>query len=87
VLSGSLDFRLRGYRGITGTVGAMSPSRDDVVFAATARAQYVLTERYYLTGTYVGSIDQTDFTYPTVIGPDDPSYTRHELMFGARAAF
>lgn len=87
LLSGSIDFRLRGYRGITGMVGAMSPSRDDVVFAATARAQYVLTERYYLTGTYIGSIDQTDFTYPTVIGPDDPSYTRHELMFGARAAF
>lgn len=87
LLSGSVDLRLRGYRGITGIVGSMSPSRDDVVFAATARAQYVLTERYYLTGTYIGSIDQTDFTYPTVIGPDDPSYTRHELMFGARAAF
>ena len=87
VLSGSVDLRLRGYRGITGAVGAMSPSRDDVVFAATARAQYVLTERYYLTGSYVGSLDQTDFTYPTVTGPDDPSYTRHELMFGARAAF
>lgn len=87
VLSGSVDLRLRGYRGITGMVGQMSPSRDDVVFAATARAQYVLTERYYLTGSYVGSLDQTDFTYPTVTGPDDPSYTRHELMFGARAAF
>jgi len=34
LLSGSIDFRLRGYRGITGTVGAMSPSRDDVVFSA-----------------------------------------------------
>ncbi len=86
VLSGSLDLRLRSYRGITGSISA-NPSRDDLVLAATARAQYVLTERYYLTGTYVGMTDQTDFTYMTVSGPDDPSFTRHELMFGARAAF
>ncbi len=85
LLTGSFDVRLRGYRGIPMSLGAAS--RDDVVLAGIARAQYVLTERYYLTGQYVGTVVQTDYRYmagPTI---DDPSYTRHEVMLGARAAF
>jgi len=98
LLSGSIDLRLRGYRGVdpilNGNVDGMASStRDDFIFAGHARAQYVLTERYYVTGEYTGSVDQTDFRYDTTspTGPqrmnDDPGYVRHELMFGARAAF
>ena len=74
----------RGYRGITG-IGA--PNRDDVILAARLRAQYVLNERYYLTGEYLGATDQTDYRSTFMGFTDDPSYSRNELMFGARAAF
>lgn len=92
LLTGSLDVRLRGYRGVDPALMG-GPTRDDFVFAGRVRAQYVLTERYYVTGEYLGSVDQTSFRYTTFsnTGPqrtgDDPSYVRHELMFGARAAF
>ncbi len=87
LLSGSLDVRVRGYRGVDESLMG-GPTRDDLVFAGHARAQYVLTERYYATAEYTGSVVQTDYTYqPTGGGRDDPSYVRHEIMFGARAAF
>lgn len=84
VLTGGVDLRLRGYRGID-TIGMAS--RDDLLLSAVVRAQYVLTDRYYLTGSYVGTSDQTDYVYMASGVPDDPSFNRHELMFGARAAF
>jgi len=84
LLSGGVDVVFRGYRGITG-IGA--PDRDDVVLAARVRAQYVLTERYYLTGEYIGATDQTDYRSTFMGVTDDPSYSRNELMLGARAAF
>lgn len=84
LLTGGVDLVYRGYRGITG-IGA--PSRDDVILAARVRAQYVLNERYYLTGEYVGTTDQTDYRSSFMGVTDDPSYSRNELMFGARAAF
>jgi len=93
LLTGSVDVRLRGYRGVDGTLNGMvdnmpSSTRDDFVFAGHARAQYVLTERYYVTGEYTGTVDQTNFRYmPTGSPTDDPGYVRHALMFGARAAF
>lgn len=86
VLTGALDIRLRGYRGVF--VNGTEEARDDFVFAGRGRAQYVLTDRYYLTGEYIGSAVATSFRYVTLDGAmDDPSYTRHELLFGARAAF
>ena len=89
MLSGSLDVRVRGYRGVDDDTLMGGTTRDDLVFAGHARAQYVLTERYYVTGEYTGSVVQTDYTYlpPNSGGRDDPSYVRHEIMFGARAAF
>lgn len=83
MLSANLGIYLRGYRGIDG-VGAST--RDDFILAARGRAQYVLTERYYATAEYTGTVDETDYM-TNVQGSDDPSYSRHELMVGARAAF
>lgn len=86
LVSAGVDVRLRGYRGIPTTL-SMTPSRDDLLFGINARGQYVLTDRYYLTATYQLMVDQTDYVY-NAMGPiDDPSYTRHEFMAGARAAF
>ena len=84
LLTGGIDVMFRGYRGITG-IGA--PDRDDVVLAARLRAQYVLNERYYLTGEYIGITDQTDYRSTFMGVTDDPSYSRNEVMLGARAAF
>ena len=81
LFTSSIGTYLRGYRGIDG-LGAME--RDDFILEGKARAQYVLTERYYATAEYIGTTVQTD--YMPVVG-DDPSYTRHEFMLGARAAF
>lgn len=83
VLSGEVAAYLRGYRGITGLGAA---ERDDVILQGKARAQYVLTERYYATAEYIGTTAQTDYV-TNFMGTDDPSYSRHELMIGARAAF
>jgi hypothetical protein len=84
VLSGGIDAIFRGYRGITG-IG--EPNRDDVVLAARIRGQWVINERYYLTGEYIGVTDQTDYRSTFMGFTDDPSYSRNELMLGARAAF
>lgn len=83
LLTGGLDVRLRSYRGID-NIGMAS--RDDLLLGVTARAQYVLNERYYLSANYLGQVDSTEYR-TSFQGSDDPSYTRHELMFGGRAAF
>jgi hypothetical protein len=83
LLSGAVDVRLRGYRGID-SIGMAS--RDDLILGGVVQAQYVLSERYYLTGTYTGSVDTTSYR-TSFQGMDDPSYTRQEAMLGARAAF
>jgi hypothetical protein len=84
LLTGGVDVIFRGYRGIS-SLGP--PERDDVVLGARIRAQYVLSERYYLTGEYVGTSDQTEYRSTFMGVTDDPSYSRNEVMFGARAAF
>ena len=84
LLTGGIEAVFRGYRGIT-AIGA--PDRDDVVLAARLRAQWVINERYYLTGEYLGISDQTDYRSMFMGFTDDPSYSRNELMLGARAAF
>ncbi len=84
LVTGTIGAYLRGYRGIDG-LGA--PSRDDLILNAHVRGQYVINERYYLTADYLGTTDQTDYVSMYMGQSDDPSYTRHELMVGARAAF
>lgn len=85
LVSGGVDVIFRGYRGIIGGIG--EPSRNDVILGARIRGQYVLSERYYLTGEYIGITDQTDYRSTFMGFTDDPSYSRNEVMLGARAAF
>lgn len=75
------DVRLRGYRGIDPMIGP--PTRDDVIFAVGARAQYVLKDWMAIVADYKTEIDQTDYTSAE---PNDPSFTRTEVTVGVRAA-
>ena len=60
--------------------------RNDVIFAVPISASYNF--RDWLAGSlsYRFVTDQTSFRYDTGDGLDDPSYTRHELLAGVRAA-
>ena len=83
------DLRLRGYRGISAAIGA--PSRDDVILSVGARANYVLKDTFAITADYHTDVDQSDYRYvvQNMNGPglDDPSFIRHEVTVGIRAAF
>jgi hypothetical protein len=75
------DLRLRGYRGVDAMVGP--PTRDDVIFAVSARAQYILKDWMAVVADYRTEFDQTDYISAE---PNDPSYTRTEVTVGVRAA-
>jgi hypothetical protein len=85
------ELRLRQYDGtiVMGTDG--STTRNDLIVGATAGMRYSF--RDWLAGTldYQLQVIQTDFRYnPGGIGGgafQDPSYVRHELLVGVRAAY
>ncbi len=90
LVTAGIEGRLRTYEGIPMEVVpvGMDTTRTDIIFAVTAAARYVIRDRYSLTGDYRLSSVQTDFRYVADNVPsEDPSFVRHELMFGARAAF
>jgi hypothetical protein len=80
------ELRLREYDG-TLVMGTTGTTRDDQLIGATVGMRYSF--RDWLAGTldYQLQSDQTDFRY-TVDGVTvDPSYVRHELLVGVRAAY
>jgi hypothetical protein len=80
------ELRLRRYQGVSPALGGV-PDRHDLILAAGARAQYVLRDWMAAVLEYRGDVVQT--AYRTMVGGfiDDPSYIRHELSAGVRAAF
>jgi hypothetical protein len=90
VVLASAELHFREYEGITnvtGIVGNMAV-RDDVIGAVTAGGRYLF--RGWLAGTvdYQFASVNTDFRYDVGKGMmDDPSYTRHQLLLGVRAAY
>lgn len=90
LLKGTVAARLRSYQGIPMTVGP-DPNRSDLILDARVEGRYIIRDRYAITGGYSLIIDNTDFTYTTQTssGPIaiNPSFVRHELLVGARAAF
>jgi hypothetical protein len=88
VVHGSAELRFRGYRGITQTVDLTGPEdRDDLIFALTLGGHYNFRDWFAATLNYNLVTDQTSYQYMTIDGyADDPSYTRHELLLGVRAA-
>lgn len=89
VLYAQPEVRFRQYEGtiVMGT-GTMGNVRDDTILAINAGARYSF--RDWLVGTldYRLSDVQTDFRYDAGGGLIiDPSYVRHELLLGVRAAY
>jgi hypothetical protein len=87
VFIASAELRLRKYDGVMQVIpGAGSDVRNDLIFAVPISASYNFRDWLAGTAEYRFVTDQTDFRYDTGDGIDDPSYTRHELLAGVRAA-
>jgi opacity protein-like surface antigen len=81
------ELRLRQYDG-TIVMGTTGNTRNDLIVGATVGMRYSF--RDWIAGTldYQLSVVQTDFKYNPGAGlVDDPSYVRHELLLGVRAAY
>ncbi|HEX4421793.1 MAG TPA: hypothetical protein VH165_27970 [Kofleriaceae bacterium] len=82
------ELRLREYDGtiVMGSAGAAV--RDDTIVAATVGMRYNFRDWIAATLDYELQLVSTDFRYDAGTGmPIDPSYVRHELLVGVRAAY
>lgn len=80
------DVRFRRYEGITAVMGA--PAREDVTTSLSAGIRYNFRDWLATTADYTLSLIQTDYMYTTPDGYTlDPSFVRHMLLVGLRAAF
>jgi hypothetical protein len=82
------ELRLRSYEGTIIMATNGSNTRDDTILAATLGVRYNF--RDWIAGTLDYRIEaiQTDFRYDAGDGLIvNPSYVRHELMLGVRAAY
>lgn len=75
--------RFRGYRGISPAIAA-TPNRDDLIIELSARADYILRERFSFYAAGLLQSVQTEFRD---LSGDDPSFVRGEVVIGASAAF
>ncbi|HTR55124.1 MAG TPA: hypothetical protein VMJ10_30770 [Kofleriaceae bacterium] len=78
------QLRLREYDGV---IVMGPPVRDDVILAVWAGVRYSL--RDWLVGTleYRLTDDQTDYRYLSAGVTVNPSFVRHEILLGLRAAY
>lgn len=76
------ELRFRKYEGVNAVV-AGPDTRDDVILALTAGARYYFRNSIAAVVDYRFSSVQTD--YMSALG-DDPSFVRHEVVAGVRAA-
>ncbi|HET9621092.1 MAG TPA: hypothetical protein VFP84_06990 [Kofleriaceae bacterium] len=86
------ELRFREYDGtiVMGTAGAgvSGLTRNDTIIAATVGARYNFRDWIAATLDYELQMVSTDFRYDPGTGqPFNPSYTRHELLLGVRAAY
>lgn len=81
------ELRFRRYDG-TVVMGTTGNTRDDVIFGATVGMRYSFRDWIAATLDYQLQDIQTDFRYNDGSGNQvDPSYIRHELLLGVRAAY
>ena len=83
--TGDVDVRFRHYENTILVNDEMTRVRDDVIIAFNAGGRYHLRDWLAATIDYRFVSDQTDFR--DVMGGDDPSYVRHEIMAGVLGAF
>ncbi|CAN5188087.1 hypothetical protein BH11MYX1_BH11MYX1_36780 [soil metagenome] len=80
------EVHFREYSGVYVVNGP--PNRNDVIFSLVAGAHYNFRDWISATLDYRFSTVQTDYRYMPIGGgvTTDPSYARHELLLGVRAA-
>lgn len=82
------ELMVRQYDGTLVMGTDASRVRNDLIFGATAGVRYSFRDWLAATIDYHVQSVQTDFKYDTGTGLiDDPSYVRHELLLGVRAAY
>ncbi|MBC7977234.1 MAG: hypothetical protein H7138_19840 [Myxococcales bacterium] len=87
VLFARPELRIREYEG-TIVMGTNGNVRNDVIVSGTVGMRYGFRNWIAATLDYQLSIISTDFKYNAGGGViDDPSYVRHELLLGVRAAY
>jgi hypothetical protein len=77
---------VRHYEGITTLVPTYPDTRDDLIFSLTAAARYNFRNSLAGVLQYRFSTVRTDYMYSIDMDVDDPSWSRHELVLGVRAA-
>ncbi|MBX3154694.1 MAG: hypothetical protein KF773_01755 [Deltaproteobacteria bacterium] len=80
------ELHLRQYQGVLMPDINGSLFRNDTILAFIGGIHYNYRNWMALTASYAFSTVQTDFRYVTDGLIDDPSYVRHEFLFGMRAA-
>lgn len=88
-LAASAEVRLRQYNGLSSTLMTTSGQsvRDDVIFAVNAGGHYNFRDWLAATVDYNFTTVQTDFSYIADVGLRlNPSFSRHQLLAGIRAA-
>jgi opacity protein-like surface antigen len=78
------EIHFREYNGVNIVMGP--PVRNDVIISVIAGVHYNFRNWLAATLDYHFTQDSTDYTYMVDGTTDDPSYTRHELLFGMRVA-
>jgi len=79
------ELRFRHYDGITTLIPGIPDTRDDVIVGVTGSMTYQFRNSLAAVLQYRFAAVQTDYMY-TIDRTDDPSYARHELIAGVRAA-
>jgi len=83
VLTIQPEVRLRHYDGVDMVEGTGPNTRDDVIFTLAVGARYNFRDWFAAVFQYQLSDDQTDYRDPM---GDNPSFVRHDIVVGVRAA-
>jgi len=87
IFTASPEIRLRQYEGVMQVIPTSTTNvRDDVIVSIAAGARYNFRDWFATVAEYRLTAVGTDFTYNFGGRTDDPSYARHELLIGVRAA-
>jgi hypothetical protein len=79
------ELHFRTYQGVDPSIGGAT-SRSDLIFAPSAKVQYIFKDWLAAVVDYRTEVDATSYR-SSVDDMDDPSYVRTEITAGVRAAF
>jgi hypothetical protein len=82
----AVNLRFRDYQSVN-IPGVMAAERNDLLFDFGLSPRYYIKDWFAATVDYDLLVDSTDFRYMTTGVTVDPSYVRHQIMAGVRAAW